>query len=232
MGGRRIERRVGGVFGLRLGRAGLRGVGLGTTVELGLQGGFFVGIEGFLWLWSGGIGDAGGLVGVDGREGAELEAVDIGEDGGAARGDVVVGEKYVEVAEGVVDALGGLEALVVGEEGGLEIESIGFQHLPGVHVAEKLARGFNGKLATAARGRAVLAAGGIKDGIGVGGLGFHFFFLHGEVGIPHPRCFLQEWQTKRLCVTKRIRVTNAGLKVVGFSVSCGELVRVARKGLG
>jgi hypothetical protein len=52
-----------------------------------------------------------------------LEAVDVGENGGAARGDVVVGEEYVEIAKRVVDALGGLEALVVGEKGGLKIEA-------------------------------------------------------------------------------------------------------------
>jgi len=32
-----------------------------------------------------------------------LEAVDVGENGGAARGDVVVGEEYVEIAKRVVD---------------------------------------------------------------------------------------------------------------------------------
>ena len=38
----------------------------------------------FVVLGGGGVDDAGGLIGVDGGEGAELEAVDESEDGGAA----------------------------------------------------------------------------------------------------------------------------------------------------
>ena len=48
---------------------------------------------------------------------------------------------------------------------------------------------------------------------------------------PHPRCFLQEWQAKDLCLTRRVRVANAGLKVFVLSCSCGEFVRVAKKEL-
>jgi hypothetical protein len=48
---------------------------------------------------------------------------------------------------------------------------------------------------------------------------------------PHPQCFLQEWQTKDLCLTQRASVAIAGLKVPGFSVSCEWLVRVAGKGV-
>jgi hypothetical protein len=51
------------------------------------------------------------LIGVDGGKGAELEAVDVGEDGGAARGDAVGGEEFVEVAESEVEALCGLKSL-------------------------------------------------------------------------------------------------------------------------
>jgi len=46
-----------------------------------------------------------------------------------------------------------------------------------------------------------------------------------------PGCFSQEWQTKGLWVTRRVRVANTGLKVVMFSWSCVVSVRVARKGL-
>ncbi len=50
-------------------------------------------------------------------------------------------------------------------------------------------------------------------------------------GYPTPRCFLQEWQTKELGLTRRVRVANAGLKVALFSWSCGLSVRVADKGV-
>ena len=50
-------------------------------------------------------------------------------------------------------------------------------------------------------------------------------------GTPTPGVFLQEWQTKGLWLTEPVRVTTTGLKVVGFSVSCGWAVRVAGKGL-
>jgi len=54
-----------------------------------------------------GVGYAGGGVGigVDGREGAEEETGDVGEDGGAAGGDLVAGKKAIEGGEGLVDAL-------------------------------------------------------------------------------------------------------------------------------
>jgi hypothetical protein len=46
---------------------------------------------------------------VDGGESAEEQAGDLGESGGAARGDASAGEKFVEGREGVVDTLGILE---------------------------------------------------------------------------------------------------------------------------
>ncbi len=59
--------------------------------------------------------DAGGIVGVDLRQSAQEQAVDVSQDGGAARGDVVLGEKLVKVVEGIVDALSGLEALGIAD---------------------------------------------------------------------------------------------------------------------
>jgi hypothetical protein len=56
------------------------------------------------------------LSAVDLRERAEEPAIDVSEDGGAARGNVVFREKLVKVAERVVDALGGLEALGITDE--------------------------------------------------------------------------------------------------------------------
>src|SRR5713226_9151003 len=59
----------------------------------------------------GGVGDSRFVVGVDGREGAQEQAVDIGENGGTPRGDAVPGQEPVEGAQGMVDALSGLESL-------------------------------------------------------------------------------------------------------------------------
>jgi len=146
------------------------------------------------------------LIGVYGGEGAELEAVDESKDGGAAGGDVVVGEEYVEVAEGVVDALGGLEALVAGEEGGFEVECVGFVELLGVGEAERSARGHYSELATEAGGPAALAAVRVAGGNGVSGLRFgvfergHFFLQVGERVYPTPRMFF-------------VRVANKGVRL-------------------
>lgn len=108
------------------------------------------GLQQYALFGGGGVGDAGFVVGVDGREGAELKAVDVGEDGSAARRDVVGGEKFVEIAERVVDALGGLKALMVGEKRGLMIEAVGFVEFLGVGKAKRSARGGDGEPATAA----------------------------------------------------------------------------------
>jgi len=60
--------------------------------------------------------EVGGFVAVDGEEGAEKHAGNVGETGGATRRDASTGEKFVEGGEGVVDALGVLEvAGVLGE---------------------------------------------------------------------------------------------------------------------
>ncbi len=72
--------------------------------------------------WPGNVDDVGGRGGVvvgfrmeflfDGGEGAEQQAVDVGEDGGASRGDAVLGEQQEELGEDLVDVRGGLEANV------------------------------------------------------------------------------------------------------------------------
>jgi hypothetical protein len=67
-------------------------------------------------LGFGGVDYSGGPVGVDLREGAEKEAADVGEDGGTAGRDAVLGQEFIKVLEGMVDALGGLEALEVADE--------------------------------------------------------------------------------------------------------------------
>jgi hypothetical protein len=48
---------------------------------------------------------------------------------------------------------------------------------------------------------------------------------------PHPRYFLQEWQIQGLCMPGCVRVANAGLKVIVFSMHWRWPARVAGKGL-
>ncbi len=60
--------------------------------------------------------DSGGNVGVDLRQGTQKQATDVGEHGGAARRDAVLSQELVEVGEGMVDALGSLEALKFPDE--------------------------------------------------------------------------------------------------------------------
>jgi len=62
---------------------------------------------------------------LDGGEGAEEQAGDVGESSGAPGGDVAAGEETKEMGEGMVDALGGLEVFgVFGEQVG-EIGGVG-----------------------------------------------------------------------------------------------------------
>jgi len=55
------------------------------------------------------------------REGAQKEAADVGENGGTAGRDAVLGQEFVEVLEGMVDTLGGLEALEISDQPGAVI---------------------------------------------------------------------------------------------------------------
>ena len=119
------------------------------------------------------VGDTGGGVGVNLRQSAQKQAADIGEHGCAARGDAVLGQEFIEMLQGIVDALSGLEAFEISDQlreviGGLLLNLFGAM-LPtkaGVRVG-------NGKTATAACSGAVGATGGRNDGIS--SLRFHFF---------------------------------------------------------
>jgi len=105
---------------------------------------------------------------LDDREGAELEAGDVGEHGGAARGDLVLGEEGVELAEGVVDAAGGVEGIVgvSVEEGGGAVAVVAMVGLDGVLAAKVRVRVFD-RDAAAASGRPAMVA---AVGSGVNGL--------------------------------------------------------------
>lgn len=98
------------------------------------------------------------IVGVDLRERAEEQAIDVSEDGGAAWGNVVFGEKLVKVAEGVVDPLGGLEALGIADERGVDVTRI-FLFFNGQMVGTQTGVLIGGEeTALAARGSVKLAA--------------------------------------------------------------------------
>src|SRR5260370_41575728 len=111
-------------------------------------------------LGFGGVGDSSLIVGVDGGEGAEEQAVDVSQNGGAARGYVVLGQELVEVAEGVVDALGGLEALGIPDERRVDVG--GFSLLLGSEMVGTQAGGVGrgGREASGARGEGVTGGAG------------------------------------------------------------------------
>ncbi|OLD58584.1 MAG: hypothetical protein AUI33_17445 [Ignavibacteria bacterium 13_1_40CM_2_61_4] len=56
------------------------------------------------------------MIGIDLGQGAEEQATDEGENGSAAGRDAVLGQEFVEMLQGMVDALSGLEAFKVSYE--------------------------------------------------------------------------------------------------------------------
>ena len=83
-------------------------------------------VMGSRFFLGGGVGDAGGTIGVDRGEGAQEEAADERENGGAASVNAVGGKQFVEGGEGEVDALSGLKSLAVGQENLGEICGVSF----------------------------------------------------------------------------------------------------------
>src|SRR5260370_16544119 len=90
-------------------------------IEIEVIGG--AGVRGGLWFCYGQILgwelDSGGIVGIDLRQRAKEQAVDVSQNSGAARGDAVLSQELIEAVEGMVDALGGLEVMVIPCEGGI-----------------------------------------------------------------------------------------------------------------
>jgi hypothetical protein len=158
------------MFGIR-GRVGWS-CGGGDIFNVRLRGGCGLGGG---YFRRGGVGEASFVVSADGGEGAEQKAIDVGENGSTTGGDVIVGEEYIEVAERIIDALSGLEALGAGEKGGLEIEAVGFIELLGMREAEGSAGSSDIELAAASGGPAVLAAIRVAGGASVSGLRFRVF---------------------------------------------------------
>jgi hypothetical protein len=135
--------------------------------------------------------DALETVGVDCGKGAKKKAVDVSENGGTASGDTILRDEVIEIAEGEVDALGGLEVLRILEEFGGEI------FFDGLILAEaSVARAeggigaHDGESATSTVLKLMHAAGDGVAGIGVSDFFVHFDLLSiieiGVKGMPLP----------------------------------------------
>jgi hypothetical protein len=102
----------------------------------------------------------------DGGEGAQVQAEDVGESGGAAGGDVAAGEETKDMGEGIVDALRGLEVFGALGEQVSEVMGVGGWRF-GVAGAELGPRVLDDTSALAAGGGVVLATFGSAGGLGV-----------------------------------------------------------------
>jgi len=113
---------------------------------------------------------------LDGGESAEEEIANVGEDGGAACGDAVLGKKAEEIGEDLVEVRGGLEFGKLADEGGGEVGLLEAVRA-GVEVfgAEPGSGVGDGVAAAAAGGGAVLTTRQVIGGTGVDGL-----FVHGK----------------------------------------------------
>ena len=108
----------------------------------------------------------GSLIGfplLDGGKGAEHQAADIGEDGGAARGDAILDEQSEEFGEGGVDSGRGLEFIWGESEKFSEVFRTVSELLfeGGVARAEARGRAEVGPATLASCGVAILAARGV-----------------------------------------------------------------------
>jgi len=110
---------------------------------------------------------------IDFTKGAEEEAIEVGEDGGATRGDAVLHEEDGELGEEIVDLRGGFEFRELAVEIRGEINGVRFRGgRPGVAEAAGGVGVNNTKAAVAAFGGEVTAAGEL------GGTGWSVFDVH------------------------------------------------------
>ena len=103
---------------------------------------------------------------LDGAEAVEKQLANVGKDGDVARGDAFVGKKREELAEDVVDVIGGLELAGKGGELGADISGLDFVAFEaGVMEAES-------GMGWATQHAAPMAAGvGEEAAAGIGGIG-------------------------------------------------------------
>jgi hypothetical protein len=100
---------------------------------------------------------------LDGRDGAEKLIRDVGEDGGAARGNPVVRESDEQAGEEIVDGLGGFELGEIGGKGDGQIR-FGAMQFGMIH-AEAGTRARNNQ-ATAAVGEAMVTTYAVSSVLG------------------------------------------------------------------
>jgi len=117
----------------------------------------------------GGVGDSSGAIGVNLRQRAQKQAADVGKNSGTARRDAVLSQELVEVAQGKIDALRGLEALEIRDEVEVVIGGLLLLLFGAVLRTEAGSRVGSGETASAAAGSTVGAA----KGDGISSLGFH-----------------------------------------------------------
>jgi len=125
----------------------------------------------------GGLGRLGLAFLLDGREGAEEELIDVGEDGGAARGNAVLGEQDHEFGEEVMNLGGGVELAEQAGEGGGEV-GVGGIGLP--ILKARMAKAESGMRVQDAQTAAAAFAGEMAAAGVVGGAGFGVFISHFE----------------------------------------------------
>jgi len=114
---------------------------------------------------------------IDGGEGAKELVGDVGEDGGATRGDFIFGEEEKEASEKFIDGDGGAEFPEVGgEDGGTFRGVLLILGEMGVSGAVRGVEGAGVEAATLAVSVAMRATSGVVDGAGVSDLLVHFFF--------------------------------------------------------
>src|SRR5882762_2840325 len=153
----------------------------GTQVGIGRLRWLSLAWGGTVTLWTGHVEDDGGVLAIfffgDGGEGAEELVGDVGEDGGAAGGDFVLGEEEEQAGEEIVDLGGGGEIVEVDGEGGRDFGGVELRWSGnlGVLGAERLGAEAD-EAATHAVGEAIVAAIGVMHRAGFSELRSHWWF--------------------------------------------------------
>jgi len=126
----------------------------------------------------------GGRLLLDDGDGTEDLVGDVGEDGGASRGDAVLGEEQEQAGEEIVDGGGGGEFFQARGEGGGEV-GFGLSGESGMEAAE-FRPGCGDRQAAAAAGRTPIVT---ARRFSIAGVLLHLDLDCGEGGTPHPGCF-------------------------------------------
>ena len=156
---------------------------------------------------------------VDGGEGAKELVGDVGEDGGATRGDFVFCEEEKEAGEEFIDGDGGAEFPEVGGEGGGGFR--GVLLILGKLGVGGTVRGVEGagvEAATLAIGKTMRATSRVVDGAGVSDLLVHFFFPWMRFGGYTPGGNAEDFENKRVAgkaIRKTMKTKGRQIAVVG-----------------